>query len=139
LKTLSRSRRPAAHGFTLIELLVVIIILAILAAVVIPKVIGHVEDAREAKAIADISTLDSTLDTYKLDTGNYPSPNVGLQALVSNAENSPKWNGPYLKNGLPMDPWGKPYQYKVPGDNGQDYTVFTTSTDGKMFASGQQQ
>jgi general secretion pathway protein G len=138
VQTLRISRRHAARGFTLIELLVVIIILAILAAVVIPRVIGRTEDARQAKAISDISTIDSTLDTYKLDTGNYPSADAGLQSLVTNAENSPKWNGPYLKNGLPLDPWGHPYQYKVPGNNGQDYTVFATSPDGKMFASGQQ-
>lgn len=124
-------RRAAAHGFTLIELLVVIIILAILAAVVIPRVIGRTEDAKIAKATADISTIDSTLDNYKLDTGSYPSSDQGLQALMSNVENSPKWNGPYLKNGIPNDPWGHPYIYRYPGEHGTDYDLFSAGPDGQ--------
>src|SRR5207249_2178847 len=110
-------RRRRAHGFTLIELLVVIIILAILAAVVIPRVIGRTEDARIAKATADISTIDSTLDNYKLDVGSYPSSDQGLNALQSDMVQNGKWNGQYLKNGLPNDPWGHPYLYKSPGDH----------------------
>lgn len=132
-------RRRSARGFTLIELLVVIVILAILAAVVIPRVIGRTEDARQAKAIADITTIDGVMDQYKLDTGNYPDQNEGLQALVTNVSNNPKWNGPYLKNGLPKDPWGKDYQYRVPGESGREYDIFTTDPTGKMIASGQQQ
>lgn len=127
----TNSRRAAARGFTLIELLVVIIILAILAAVVIPRVIGRTEDAKIAKATADISTIDSTLDNYKLDTGSYPSSDQGLQALMSNVENSPKWNGPYLKNGVPNDPWGHPYIYLYPGEHGTDYDLFSAGPDGQ--------
>src|SRR2546423_12076482 len=93
-------RRRRTHGFTLIELLVVIIILAILAAVVIPRVIGRTEDARIAKATTDISTIDQTLDQYKIDVGVYPSSDEGLNSLVNNTSQSTKWNGPYLKNGL---------------------------------------
>jgi general secretion pathway protein G len=130
-------RRHSARGFTLIELLVVIVILAILAAVVIPRVIGRTEDARQAKALADITTIDGVMDQYKLDTGNYPDPNEGLAALITNVSNNPKWNGPYLKNGLPKDPWGKDYQYRVPGENGRDYDIFTTDPDGKIVTSGQ--
>src|SRR5262249_33431255 len=118
-----------ARGFTLIELLVVIIILAILAAVVIPRVIGRTEDARIAKATSDISAIDSTLDNYKLDVGTYPSGDQGLGSLINNVANSPKWNGPYLKNGLPNDPWGNPYRYKSPGDHGPDYDVWSAGPD----------
>ncbi len=121
-----RARRA---GFTLIELLVVIIILAILAAVVIPRVIGRTEDARIAKATADISALDSVLDHYKLDVGQYPSTDEGLQALVTNVANSDRWNGPYLKSGIPTDPWGNPYIYRIPGEQGLEYDLFSAGPD----------
>src|SRR2546430_11913550 len=85
------------RGFTLIELLVVIIILAILAAVVIPRVIGRTEDARISQAITNIQSFESQMDVYKLDTGDYPTTDQGLTALIVNP-GSPKWNGPYLKN-----------------------------------------
>ena len=120
-------RRDAA--FTLIELLVVIIILAILAAVVIPRVIGRTEDARFAKATADISTIDGVLEHYKLDTGSYPSTDEGLQALVTNTSNNERWNGPYIKNQVPVDPWGNPYLYRMPGENGLDYDIFSAGPD----------
>ena len=131
MNTVRTMRRRGAQAFTLIELLVVIIILAILAAVVIPKVIGRTEDARAAKALADVSTIDSTLDQYKLDVGAYPSGDQGLNALVTNVSNSPKWNGPYLKNGLPADPWGNPYRYKSPGEHSQDYDIYSVGPDGQ--------
>lgn len=124
---MKRHRRPS--GFTLIELLVVIIILAILAAVVIPRVIGRTEDARIAKAAADVSTIDSTLDQYKIDVGEYPTTDEGLQALVTNPGSSDRWNGPYLKNGLPSDPWGNPYQYRIPGEQGLEYDVYSAGPD----------
>ncbi len=123
----SSLRRDAA--FTLIELLVVIIILAILAAVVIPRVIGRTEDARFAKATADISTIDGVLEHYKLDTGSYPSTDEGLQALVTNSANNERWNGPYIKNQVPMDPWGNPYLYRMPGENGLDYDIYSAGPD----------
>lgn len=124
-------KRTAQRGFTLIELMVVIIILAILAAVVIPRVINRTEDARQAAARTDISTLDNQLEAYKLDTGEYPSADQGLQALISNVGNNPKWNGPYLKNGLPNDPWGHPYIYRVPSEHGLDYDLFSAGPDGQ--------
>src|SRR5207244_12624264 len=89
-------KRQARRAFTLIELLVVIIILAILAAVVIPKVIGRTDDARIAKATSDISTIDSQLETYKLDTRNYPTGDQGLGVLVTNPGDNPNENAPYL-------------------------------------------
>lgn len=113
-------------GFTLIELLVVIIILAILAAVVIPRVIGRTEDAKVSAAISTVQSFNSALEMYKLDHGSYPSNDQGLTALISKADPSDaKWNGPYLKNmdKIPLDPWGHPYSYKTPGDNGRDYDI----------------
>lgn len=123
----SGTRRRAA--FTLIELLVVIIILAILAAVVIPRVISRTEDARFAKATADISTIDGVLEHYKLDTGEYPTTDQGLQALVTNVANNERWNGPYIKNQIPIDPWGNPYMYRMPGEMGLDYDIYSAGPD----------
>lgn len=131
MQTTKHPRRGIARGFTLIELLVVIIILAILAAVVIPRVVGRTDDAKQSKAMSDISTLDSTLEMYKADTGHYPSGDQGLQALVTNVEQSNKWNGPYIKNNLPNDPWGQPYHYRSPGEHNPDYDVFSAGPDGQ--------
>lgn len=129
----SISNRPtrAQSAFTLIELLVVIIILAILAAVVIPRVIGRTEDARVAKAMTDIATFRSLLETYKADTSTYPTTAQGLQALVTNP-GVQGWNGPYIVGGtLPLDPWGHPYIYKSPGDHDPDYDIISAGPDGQ--------
>lgn len=122
----SRARR----GFTLIEILVVVVILAVLAAVIVPNVLNRVNDARDSTAISDISSFGNLLDSYKLDTGNYPE---SLDALVKNP-GAPKWNGPYIKNSdkVPTDPWGGQYQYKVPGDNGREYDIASAGKDGQM-------
>jgi general secretion pathway protein G len=127
-------RLGASRAFTLIELLVVIVILAILAAVVIPRVTGRVDDAKEAKAMTDIKSIESALENYKLDVGNYPSTDEGLQALMTNVANSPKWNKPYL-NKLPADPWSNPYQYRNPGEANPDFDVFSAGADGQPGTS----
>ena len=131
MKSNSNSRRAGMHGFTLIELLVVIIILAILAAVVIPRVIGRTDDAKIAAATANVSTFDGELEKYKLDTGSYPSSDQGLNALMSDMVQNGKWNGPYIKGTMPNDPWGHPYIYKSPGDHSTDYDVFSAGADGQ--------
>jgi general secretion pathway protein G len=117
-------KRAQRRGFTLIELLVVIIILAILAAVVIPNVINRTSDARKSKALADIAAIDSALDAYKLDTGSYPPTLDSLQ----NNSGAQGWNGPYLKGGLPNDPWGTPYYYVFPGTRGE-YDIASSGED----------
>lgn len=131
-KLLTR-RQLIARAFTLIELLVVIVILAILATVVIQKVTHKVDDARKAKAIADIKSMSDALEVYKLDIGHYPSTEVGLQALVQNVEQSDKWTKSYLSSNVPMDPWGKPYKYTCPGESGRDFDISTTSPDGEVI------
>ena len=95
-------------GFTLIEILVVIIVIGLLAALVGPRIIGRVSEAKSTTAHTQIELLGLALDNYRLDNGTYPSGDQGLQALVNNVEQSAMWNGPYLKNGLPNDPWGHP-------------------------------
>ena len=110
--------RRAARGFTLIEILVVIAIIAMLAAIVGPAVMNKLGGAKSKTAAIQIADIDKALDLFKLDVGRYPSNVEGLQALVSAPPTANGWNGPYLKGGLPSDPWGNPYHYANPGPNG---------------------
>jgi len=104
-------------AFTLVEMLLVLVILAVLAAIVIPKFSGRSEQAKVTAAKADISGMDLALDTFEIDTGFFPQGNNGLTALVDQPSNAPNWKGPYLKKGLPTDPWGNAYVYTYPGKN----------------------
>jgi general secretion pathway protein G len=126
-----------SRGFSLIELLVVIIILGLLAGLVGPRLFGRVGQSKQAAARAQIELFGAALDQYRLDVGSYPPSGVGMEALVKNP-GVPNWNGPYLKKNLvPVDPWGKPYQYKCcPGDHG-DYDIWTLGADGAPGGEGE--
>lgn len=132
-----RAALRSQRGFSLIELLVVIIILGLIAGLVGPRLFGRVGQSKQATARAQIELLGAALDQYRLDIGAYPPATVGLPALVLNP-NVPGWNGPYLKkNAVPMDPWGKPYQYKCcPGDHG-DYDIWSLGADGSPGGDGE--
>ena len=111
-----RVHRPRGGGFTLIELLLVLVILAVLAAVVVPKFTGRSEQARKAAAKTDISMLETALENFEVDSGRYPTTEEGLGALIQPPAAVKAWHGPYIKqNGLPKDPWGNPYVYRSPG------------------------
>jgi general secretion pathway protein G len=136
----SIGREKARHGergFTLVELLVVIIILGLLASLVGPRLFGRVGQSKQATAKAQIELLGAALDQYRLDVGSYPPASGGLTALVQNP-NVPNWSGPYLKkNAVPLDPWGKAYQYKCcPGDHG-DYDLWSYGADGAPGGEGE--
>ncbi|HSX60286.1 MAG TPA: type II secretion system major pseudopilin GspG [Tahibacter sp.] len=134
-----RPARAAMRGFTLIEVLVVVVILAILAAVVVPRVMEHPGEARVARAKADIQAIVTSLNTYKLDNFAYPATEQGLEALVSKpsgAPEAPNWRkGGYL-DGVPKDPWGRNYLYLHPGSHG-DMDVYTLGADGKPGGEGE--
>lgn len=115
-------------GFTLIELLVVMVILAMLAAIVGPKLFGKVGKGKQSAAKTQIEMLGQALDSYRLDTGHYPNTTQGLNALETDP-GVEGWEGPYLKKKLPEDPWKKPYQYQCPGTHG-DYDLFSYGADG---------
>jgi general secretion pathway protein G len=113
------------RGFTLIELLVVVIILGLLAGLVGPRLFGRVGQSKQTAARAQIELLGGALDQYRLDVGSYPA---ALEALVT-SPGAANWNGPYLKKGLPKDPWDNPYRYKCcPGDHG-DYDLWSEGAD----------
>jgi general secretion pathway protein G len=125
------------HGFTLIELLVVVVIIGLLAGFVAPRYFSQVGKSEIGVAKAQIDALGKALDSYRLDTGHYPSTELGLNALVTRPESEPKWNGPYLRKDVPPDPWGKPYVYKVPGEKGGDFDLLSYGKDGQPGGTGE--
>jgi len=117
-------------GFTLVEVLIVVIILGILASLVVPRLAGRTQEARRAAARSDIEGgVALALDLYEADTGRYPDR---LEALVRKSGGVTNWKGPYLKKGLPKDPWGNVYIYRFPGTRNTDYfDLFSVGPDGQ--------
>ncbi len=116
--TPARARAHAQAGFTLIELLVVIALLAMLIGLVGPALMKQLDSSKTKIAKLQIEEIAKTLDIYKLDTGRYPTTAEGLAALDKKPGSVSGWNGPYMKDGVPTDPWGNPYRYANPGPNG---------------------
>lgn len=126
------STRAAREGFTLVELLLVLVILGTLAAIVIPKFTGRTEQAREAAAKTQLSILEGALDAYETDCGSYPQGNDGLNALRTQPSDVQGWRGPYLKQDIPLDPWGNAYGYVCPGKQNQNgYDIMSCGADGQ--------
>ncbi|WP_374350000.1 type II secretion system major pseudopilin GspG [Chitinimonas sp.] len=133
-------RNTRRHGgFTLLELLVVLLIIGLLAAYVGPKYFSQIGKSNTTAAKAQIEAFDKGLDQYRVDTGHYPSTEQGLVALFAQPANEPKWNGPYLKKTIPLDPWGHSYNYKSPGDAkaGREFEVVSYGKDGAAGGSGE--
>lgn len=131
-----KSRAERMFAFTLLELLVVVAIIGLLAGYVGPKYFGQLGKAEVKAARAQIDALEKALDQYRLDVGRYPTTEQGLNALVVQPGATTRWTGPYLKKGLPPDPWGKPYLYKSPGDHGE-FDLFSYGRDGAQGGSGE--
>lgn len=131
LRSSSTMRR---QGFTLVEMLLVLVILATLAAIVVPKLSGIGQDSKVKAVHAQIAVFEQAMERYELANGSYPPGNSGLQALVEAPGNAPKWNGPYLsKTVIPNDPWGQPYVYAFPGKiNPSGYDIISGGPNGRV-------
>ena len=124
--------KRGSRAFTLVEMLLVLVILAVLAAIVIPKFAGRSQQAKETAAKAQINSLELVLDSFEVDTGFYPQGGAGLNALVEQPSNAQNWKGPYLKKGIPADPWGNAYIYNYPGkNNAKGYDLSSVGPDGR--------
>ncbi len=120
-------RNKASGGFTLIELLIVIVILGLLMSLVAPTMFSKVESTKIKTARAQMQMIETALDTYRLDLGNYPQK---LDELLRSSDAG--WDGPYMPKKIPLDPWGNSYVYISPGPNGQPYRLSSLGKDGKI-------
>ena len=131
--------RRRERGFTLIELLVVLVILGLIAAFAAPQVIKYLGRAKTEAAGIQIERLSGVLDLYRLEVGRYPSTEEGLEALVERPIDAESWNGPYLKKADALiDPWGRPYVYRQPGEHGE-FDLFSLGADGSEGGEGEDQ
>lgn len=116
-------------GFTLLELLVVILIIGLLTGIVAPRFLAQIQRSEATTAKAQIDAFDKAIQAFRMDMGRYPSTSEGLNALLVAPGNSAKWRGPYLKDAVPVDPWGTPYQYAWPSSRGKDFDIISLGSD----------
>ena len=134
----SRSRRKNL-GFTLLEMLVVLVIMGMLVGLVGPRLFSKVDSSKVQTAAAQIKLLRGAVETMRLEIGVYPTPEQGLSLLTTPPQDSAlkaKWHGPYLEDALPVDPWGNPYHYAVPGPDGKPFVIYSLGADGKTGGDG---
>lgn len=129
-------RAHLSRGFTLLEVLVVLVILGLLTAYVAPKYFAQVGKSEVKTARAQIDSLEKSLDQYRIDVGHYPTNEQGLAALTTKPADEARWDGPYLRKALPNDPWGKPYQYRNPGEK-SEIDIFSFGRDGQPGGTGE--
>jgi len=132
----TEERRRRQRGITLIEMLVVVTIIALFAALVLPRMMGQADKAKRTAARTQIAQYLTALGTYKLDTGVYPTSEQGLAALRAKPESVNNWQGPYTQKELEPDPWGHPYIYKFPGEHGDDPDIISYGADGAPGGEG---
>lgn len=131
----STYRRPT-HGFTLLELLVVILIIGLLTGIVAPRFMSQISRSETTAARAQIDAFDKAIQAFRIDMGRYPSDAEGLRALVTPVGSDARWRGPYLKDNVPLDPWGSPYQYRFPSSRSKDFDLVSLGRDKAAGGSG---
>lgn len=131
---MKRTRRNA--GFSFIEIMIVMSIIGLLMALVGPRLMRGREKAETQAAAVQIENLGAALDTFRLDVGRYPTTQENLDALERRPGSADRWDGPYLKKSVPMDPWGRRYVYASPGNSGRPYDLYTLGADGAMGGDG---
>jgi general secretion pathway protein G len=130
------SARQTERGFTLVEMLVVITIIALIMALVGPRVLNYLTDAKIKTAKIQIASFENALDLYYLDANRYPTTSEGLRALIERPGGTAAWSGPYLKSdAVPNDPWGRLYVYRSPGEHGP-YDIISYGADGQQGGTG---
>ncbi|TXT40777.1 MAG: putative secretion system X protein GspG-like 3 [Comamonadaceae bacterium] len=129
--TQHESMHRQSHGFTLLELLVVMVIIGLLAAYVGPRYFAQLGKSEQGAAKAQIEAFAKALDTYRLDTGYFPSADLGLNALVVRPSGNVRWRGPYLQKAIPLDPWGRAYIYQASSPD-SDFNVISYGKDGQV-------
>ena len=130
------TRRKQQSGITLIEMMVVVVIIALFAALVGPKMLGQADKAKRAAARTQIGNFSTALGAYHLATGSFPNTEQGLNALRVKPEGSDQWDGPYLQGDIPTDPWAHPYLYKYPGEHGDEPDLVSLGADGQPGGEG---
>jgi general secretion pathway protein G len=135
MTNMTKSRRRS-RGITLIEMLVVVTIIALFVGLVSVNIFRRADEAKRVAARAQIANFTNALGLYKLDTGLYPPTTVGLKALLLKPDNLPNWAGPYLPQDVPLDPWGREYLYKYPGDHGDAPDIVSLGADGVEGGEG---
>ncbi|MEZ5401723.1 MAG: type II secretion system major pseudopilin GspG [Bryobacteraceae bacterium] len=136
MRTRLQKRRKSLAGVTLIEMLVVVTIIALFAAVVGPNIFKNTDKARVTAARTQVDNFMTALASYKMDTGQLPTTEMGLQALRARPQGVNGWNGPYLGKEVPMDPWGRPFLYKYPSERGDEPEVICLGADGQPGGEG---
>lgn len=124
-----RQERTSQRGFTLLELLVVILIIGLLTGIVAPRFLNQISKSEVTTAKAQIDAFEKALQAFRIDMGRYPTAGEGLQGLMTAPPNEPRWRGPYLKDAIPLDPWGSPYRYAYPSTRGKDFDVTSYGRD----------
>jgi general secretion pathway protein G len=136
MKPTLHKRKQSQRGVTLIEMLVVVVIMGLFVGIVGVNLFRHADDAKRTAAKSQIDSFMTALGSYKLDTGNFPTTDQGLQALRAKPDGVDQWGGPYMPKDVPMDPWGHPYLYKYPGDHGDEPDLISLGADGQAGGEG---
>lgn len=133
---MNRKNKNAASGFTLMELLVVVVIIGLLVALVAPRYFQQIGKSERTAAANQVDALRKATDSYRMDVGRFPKTEEGLPVLMTRPDGEARWNGPYLQKSIPLDPWGNPYVYRIPGAVG-DYDIVSYGKDGRPGGEGE--